>query len=185
MSTVTLQRPDHPQQEIQDLIDERAAKGFRRYGPDAHLQRTDLLELVAVELVDTAAYVHMDAKRRVHLRLDPSARAGLADVVVRCHNLATRVLDTRRHPDHHRLRTVQLVAQQEQVGQQYGEQWPTRENIAEAMEEIADAVVFLTLEIDRVKRTDPNRELLSDLALLKRDIRTLAFDVAALPRVAA
>ena len=138
--------------DFEALVDARRRGGLRRHG-DRHLRRADLLDVAVGEVADTLVYLELEhAKWR---RRDPAI-------------LLERVAE---HLPVCGCKTVALGEDLEQVARQlaaparafkqafderwrygaarFGDQYLHRDNLAEALEEIADVEIFLGLEADR------------------------------------
>ena len=164
--------------EYETLVATRRHDGLRRHG-DRHLQRTDLLDVAIGEVADTLVYLELEhAKWR---RRNPTILVTLvADhlPVSGCKTVALgEAIEQLARQLEVRTRTFnQAFGERWRYGaDRFGDQYLRRDNLAEALEEIADVEIFLGLEADR--RRFQGIAGAPECALLIKTARRLAISV--------
>jgi len=168
------------------LVRARREFGDRRFG-DRHLTRDDLLANLLVEAADTLVYLTLETRRwlkqlpaTAHIYGDDLAdlRAQAITFGERCEHALCRLTGP-GSPPFGRVFDARMAFGDEHYGMAYLE----RDNLAEGLEEIADAQILVALEADRRRHcselTEPDRQLLDRLDANAHRLGLAVFDLRA------
>jgi len=163
-------------------VAERRRRGMERYG-DRHLHDPEgprFICRVLTEVVDCGNYLDMEIRRWQRDGGREGALDGLRELLDRAERLGRRVAHVARDlcdttSDFERVRTSQWA-----LGKAtYGEGYYTRDNLIEALDELADAEIYLALLAARLRFEDNYPEpVQQQLVDVDDQVQDLAFAIA-------
>lgn len=146
----------------EDLVERRRTFGLAKFG-DRHLTRTDLLTVCQGEIADALVYLRLENQRR---KITTVGYEGVRDLYRQCEqqtlklghalNLVAAGTSTPTPPF-----LTQFEERWQFGADTYGPAYLDRENLPQALEELADFEVFLALERDRLEHDGDDRASLA------------------------
>jgi len=152
------------------LVQARREFGDRRFG-ERHLSRDDLLANLVIEAADALVYLTLETRRWAQRLASTTHHHGAELAAIRAQAIAfgercehaLRRLTGRDCPSFASVFDARMAFGDEHYGMAYLD----RDNLAECLEELADAQILVALEADRRRRSaalaQPDRLLLDEL----------------------
>ena len=171
---------DLPAATYRTLVDQRRRRGQQLHG-NRHLREGGQLKRATAEIADTRVYIELERDRLIHQR---TITAGQLQTLNRLLKQTTRVGErtaaAAREVCDPAVQFADLLSERSAYGERkFGDAYLARDNLTEALEELADAQIFISLQADRLRHRDQYTPDIQQLLIDTDDqTETLAIAVA-------